>query len=72
MQWRFELKGHRLANDQSVIRREAILRDLKVQRSRTLADTARDVVVRAVAGAEPTTEVTGLTDGDAAEVSADT
>lgn len=65
-------RGHSLANDQRVIRREAILWNLQVQRSGALANTARDIVVRAVARAEPTTEVAGFTDGDAAEVSADT
>lgn len=46
--------------------------NLEVQGSRTLADAARDVVVGAVAGAEPAAVVTGLTDGHTTQVGADT
>lgn len=46
--------------------------NLKVQRSRSLANTAGDIVVGSVAGAEPTAKVTGFADGHATKVSADT
>ncbi len=46
--------------------------NLEVQGSGTLADTARDVVVGAVAGAEPAAVVTGLADGHTTQVGADT
>jgi hypothetical protein len=45
--------------------------DLQVERSRALSYTAGDIVVRAVAGAEPSTVVTGLADGDTTQVGAD-
>ena len=51
--------------------RKAVLRDLQIQRRRPLSRPARDVVVRAVAGAEPASEVAGFANGDAAEVGAD-
>lgn len=51
---------------------ERVLGDLEVKGGGALADTSRDVVVGSVAGAEPTTVVTSLTDGDASKVSADT
>ena len=61
-----------LTDDEGVFVRELVCRDLEVQGSRTLANTTGDVVVRTVAGAEPTAKVTGFTDGDTTEVSADT
>lgn len=42
------------------------------QRGGTLPNTAGDVVVGTVAGAEPAAEVTGLTNGDTTQVGADT
>ena len=46
--------------------------NLQVQRSGTLPDTAGDVVVGAVARAEPAAVVTGLTDRNTTKVGADT
>lgn len=46
--------------------------NLEVQRSGALANTARDVVVRTVAGAEPAAVVAGLADGHTTQVGADT
>ena len=40
------------------------MRNLQVERSRSFPDAARDVVVRTVARAKPTTKVTSFTDGD--------
>jgi hypothetical protein len=48
------------------------LGNLEVQGSGTLADTTRDIVVGAVAGAEPAAVVTSLTDGHTTQVGADT
>ena len=61
-----------LTDDHGVVLREVVRRNLEVQRSRAFPYTAGDIVVRTVAGAEPATEVTGLTDGDTTKVSADT
>lgn len=61
-----------LTNDQGVLGGEAVLRDLEVQRGRTLSGTAGDVIMRTVAGAEPAAKVTGLADGDTTKVGADT
>lgn len=61
-----------LTNDHEFILGEAVLGNLEVQRSRALPYTTRDIVVRTVAGAEPTAEVTGFTDGHTTKVSADT
>jgi hypothetical protein len=55
---------HHLTDDQLIIFRELILRNLQVERSRSFPDAARDVVVRTVARAKPTTKVTSFTDGD--------
>lgn len=62
----------RLTDDEEVLGSEVVLRNLEVQGSGALAYTAGDIVVGAVAGAEPATVVTGLTDGDTTEVGADT
>lgn len=62
----------RLTDDESALIGEAVLRNLKVQRGRTLPDTAGDVVVRTVAGAEPAAKVTGFTDRDTTKVGANT
>mmetsp|Transcript_38199 Transcript_38199/g.83056 ORF Transcript_38199/g.83056 Transcript_38199/m.83056 type:complete len:140 (+) Transcript_38199:87-506(+) len=50
---------------------ELVRGDLKVKRGGTLTDTAAGVVMRTVAGAEPTVVLPGVTDGDAAQVGAD-
>lgn len=60
-----------LTDDKLILTREAILGDLEVQRGGAFACTAGDIIVRAVAGTEPAAEVTGFTDGDTTEVSAD-
>ena len=55
--------GRRPANltDQQIrVARELVGRDLEVERRRALADAARDVVVGAVAGAEPASIITGV------------
>lgn len=62
----------RLTDDKQVLSGEVVLRDLEVQGSRALVYTAGDIVVGAVARAEPTTVVTGFTDGDTTKVGADT
>jgi len=62
----------RLTDDENLILGEAVLGNLEVQRSGTLANTTGDIVVGAVAGAEPAAKVTGLTDGHTTQVGADT
>lgn len=61
----------RLTNDKLAILGELVVGDLEVQRGRSFPDTARDIVVRTVARAEPATEVTGLADGNATQMGAD-
>jgi hypothetical protein len=61
-----------LTNDDLVALLEGVSRDLKVQWCGSLANTSRDIVVRTVAGAVPSTVVTSLTNWDASQVSADT
>lgn len=61
-----------LTNDELVILGEVVLGDLQVQGCGALSYPARDIVVGAVARAEPTTKVTGLTNGDTTQVGADT
>lgn len=63
---------HRLTDDHGIIVVEVVRRNLEVERSRALPDTAGDIVVRTVAGAEPATIVTSLTNGDTTKVCADT
>lgn len=58
-------------HDQLVVLGEVVRGDLQVERRGALAYAARDVVVRAVARAEPASEVAGLADGDASEMCAD-
>lgn len=48
-----------------------VLRNFQIQGCRPLPRSARNVVVRAVAGAEPASEVPGFTYGHAAEMCAD-
>jgi hypothetical protein len=72
--WRHSRKGCqiRLTDNQGLILGEAVGGNLQVQRGGALANTAGDIVVRTVAGAEPAAVVTGLTDGDTTQVGADT
>jgi len=60
-----------LTNDELIFSK-AVLRNFQVERSRSLTDTTRDIVVRTVAWAVPTTVVTRFTDWDTTQVSADT
>lgn len=63
---RLDLTNHQLSVS------EGVRRDLQVERSRALADAARDVVVGAVARAEPTVVLTGAGDGHATKMCANT
>ena len=60
-----------LTNDYSLLCGEIVAGHFEVQRSRTLADTARNVVVGAVARAEPATKVTSFANGHTTQVCAD-
>jgi hypothetical protein len=60
-----------LTDDQLALLGEVVLGDLKVEGGRAFPDAAGDVVVGAVAGAEPTAVVAGLADGDTTQVGAD-
>jgi len=61
-----------LTDNDGVLLGEFVSGNLEVQGGGTLANTARNVVMRTVARAEPATKVTGLTDGHTTQVSADT
>lgn len=61
-----------LTDDQLAVLGELVLGDLEVEGGGSLSYTAGDVVVRTVAGAEPATVVTGLTNGDTTQMGADT
>jgi hypothetical protein len=61
-----------LTDDNLALLGEVVGRNLEVERSRSLSYAARDVVVGAVAGAEPAAKVAGLTNGDTSEMGADT
>ena len=61
-----------LTDNDGVLLGEFVSGNLEVQGGRTLANTARNVVMRTVARAEPATKVTGLTDGHTTQVGADT
>jgi hypothetical protein len=61
-----------LTDNHGVVVAELVGGNLEVQGGRALADTARNVVMRTVARAEPATKVTGLTDGHTTQVGADT
>ena len=61
-----------LTNDQLVLLGELVLRNLEVEWRGALSDTAGDVVMGAVARAEPTAEVTSLADRNTTQVCADT
>lgn len=58
------------SNNHLLILREFVLRHRQIQRRRALSRTPGDVVVRAVAGAEPAPEVARFANGDTAEVCA--
>lgn len=51
---------------------EVICRNLQVERGGTLAYTSGNIVMRAMAWAEPTTVFSGLADGDTTKMRADT
>ncbi len=61
-----------LTNDQLVLLGELVLRNLEVERRGSFSDTPRDIVVGAVARAEPTAEITSLADRNTTQVCADT
>ena len=54
------------ADNYLLVLRKVILRHRQIQRRGAFPRPARDVVVRAVAGAEPAAEVAAFADGDAA------
>ena len=60
-----------LTDDQLAVLREIIFWNLQVQWSRAFPYTARDIIVRTVAGTEPTAEITCFADGDTAQMCAD-
>ena len=60
-----------LTDNQLAVVGEVVRRDLEVERGGSFPDAARDVVVGAVAGAEPSAVVAGLADGHATQVCAD-
>lgn len=61
-----------LTDDEGLILGEVVLGNLQVEGGRALSNTAGDVVVRTVAGAEPAAKVAGLADGHTTQVGADT
>lgn len=60
-----------LSDDHLAVLAEAVLGDLEVEGGGSLSYATGDVVVGAVAGAEPAAVVAGLADGDTAEMRAD-
>ena len=64
-------RSPRLTDNQLAVVGEVVRGDLEVERGGAFPDAARDVVVGAVAGAEPTAKVAGLADGHATQVCAD-
>jgi hypothetical protein len=52
-----------LTNDQRVVFREVVFRDLQIQRRRSFSYTSGDIVVGTVARAEPSTEVACFANG---------
>ena len=60
-----------LTNNNLTVLREIIRRNLQVERRRSLSYASRDIVVRAVARAEPASKVAGLANGHASQVRAD-
>jgi hypothetical protein len=66
------IPSNSLTNNQSSVFREVIFRNLQVQWSGSFSYTSRNIVVRSVARTEPSTVVTGFTDGDTSKMCADT
>lgn len=60
-----------LTDDQHTLLGKVVGRDLEIERGRSLSYPARDVVVGAVAGAEPTAIVAGLSNGYTTQMGAD-
>lgn len=60
-----------LTNDE-VVAIELVLWNLEVKRSRALSDSARNVIVRTVAWAEPAAKIASLTNRDTTQVGANT
>ena len=60
-----------LTNDNLALFGEVVFRNFEVERGRSLSYAARDIVVRAMARAEPATKVAGLSNGNATEMGAD-
>lgn len=61
-----------LSNQDHFVVNKLVRRNFQVQRSRTLADTTRNIVVRSMARTEPSTVITGVGDRDTAQVRTDT
>lgn len=59
-----------LTNNNLALLWEVVLWDLEVERCGSLSYTARDVVVRTVAGAEPASKVAGLANGHTTQMGA--
>lgn len=59
-----------LTNHQLIFLGEIVGWDFQVKRSGSFSYTARDIVVRTVAGTEPTTEITSFTNGDTSQMCA--
>lgn len=57
-------------NHHGPLLREVVLRNLEVQRRRSLSSSAGHIVMRAVARAKPSTKIAGLANGNAAQVGA--
>lgn len=51
---------------------EGVLGDLQVERSRASSNSSRNIVVRTVARAEPSSVISSLSNGDTTQVGADT
>ena len=61
-----------LTHNQKIVISESVLWHLQVVWSRALPDTARDVIVAAMAGAEPATIVSSIGQRNTAQVGAHT
>jgi hypothetical protein len=65
-------KCSRLTDDQLAVLGEVVFGNLEVEGGGTFSYSARDIVVRTVAGAEPAAIVSSLTNGDTTQMGADT
>ena len=65
------LPNRSMYNDQLAVLGEFVYGDLEVQGSGAFPYTAGDVVVRTVAGAEPSAVIASLADGDTTKMRAD-